>query len=73
MFEVGVCQVCYNFPMPVVKIGLWAGRDKETKKKLIENVTKTVCETVGCPQQAVIVIIEDIPKENWGQDGKQGG
>jgi 4-oxalocrotonate tautomerase len=59
--------------MPVVKIGLWAGRDKETKKKLIENVTKAVCEAVGCPAQAVIVIIEDIPKENWGQDGKQGG
>jgi 4-oxalocrotonate tautomerase len=59
--------------MPVVKIGMWAGRDKEAKKKLIENVTKTVCETIGCPAQAVIVIIEDIPKENWGQDGKQGG
>jgi 4-oxalocrotonate tautomerase len=59
--------------MPVVKIGLWAGRDKETKKKLIESVTSAVCETVGCPPQAVIVIIEDIPKDNWGQDGKQGG
>jgi len=59
--------------MPVVKIGLWAGRDKEMKKKLIENVTKTVCEAIGCPPQAVIVILEDIPKENWGQDGKQGG
>lgn len=40
--------------MPVVKIGLWAGRDKETKKKLIENVTKTVCDTIGCLAQAVI-------------------
>ena len=59
--------------MPVVKIGIWAGRDNETKKKLIENVTKTVCEVIGCPPQAVIVILEDIPKENWGQDGKQGG
>ncbi|MCU0641115.1 MAG: tautomerase family protein [Candidatus Margulisbacteria bacterium] len=59
--------------MPVVKIGMWAGREKGTKKKLIENVTKTVCETLGCPAQAVIVILEDIPKENWGQDGKQGG
>ncbi len=52
---------------------MWAGREKGTKKKLIENVTKTVCETLGCPAQAVIVILEDIPKENWGQDGKQGG
>ncbi len=57
--------------MPIVKIGLWAGRDKETKKKLIEGVTKTVCDTVKCPPEAVIVVIEDVPKENWGQSGKQ--
>ncbi|MBU0671915.1 MAG: tautomerase family protein [Candidatus Margulisbacteria bacterium] len=56
--------------MPIVKIGLWSGRDKATKEKLIQNVTKTVCETVKCPAEAVIVVIEDIPKENWGQGGK---
>jgi len=42
------------------------------KDKLIQNVTKVVCETVGCPPEAVIVVIRDIPKENWGQSGKQG-
>jgi len=57
--------------MPIIKIGLWAGRDKETKKKLIENVTRVVCETVKCPPEAVIIVIEDIPKENWGQKGEQ--
>lgn len=58
--------------MPIVKIGLWAGRTTEMKKKLIENVTKTICDTLGCPIEAVIVVLEDIPKENWGQAGKQG-
>lgn len=57
--------------MPLVKIEMWAGRPKDMKKQLIENVTKAVCDTVGCPAQAVIVVIDDIPKENWGQDGKQ--
>ena len=57
--------------MPIVKIGLWAGRDSETKKKLIENVTKTVCDTIKCPPESVIIVLEDIPKENWGQAGKQ--
>jgi 4-oxalocrotonate tautomerase len=57
--------------MPIVNIDLWAGRTAEVKKKLIENVTKAVCETVGCPPQTVIVVLRDIPKENWGQDGKQ--
>lgn len=57
--------------MPIVKIEMWAGRDKDTKNKLIENVTRTVCDTVKCPPEAVIVVIDDIPKENWGQAGKQ--
>jgi len=57
--------------MPIVNIGLWAGRDKETKKKLIQEVTKAVCEVVKCPPEAVIVVIQDIPKENWGQKGEQ--
>lgn len=56
--------------MPIVRIEMWAGRPAETKKKLIENVTKTVCDTVGCPSEAVTVVITDIPKENWGQAGK---
>jgi 4-oxalocrotonate tautomerase len=57
--------------MPVVKIEMWHGRDAQTKEKLIQNVTKTICETIGCPPEAVIVIIKDVPKENWGQAGKQ--
>jgi 4-oxalocrotonate tautomerase len=58
--------------MPIINIDLWAGRTSEMKDKLIQNVTKVVCETVGCPPEAVIVVIRDIPKENWGQSGKQG-
>jgi len=50
---------------------MWPGRDKETKKKVIEKVSQTVAETVGCPIEAVTVVIEDIPKENWGFEGKQ--
>jgi len=55
--------------MPIINIDLWAGRSAEIKDKLIQNVTKIVCETVGCPPEAVIVVIRDIPKENWGQSG----
>ena len=57
--------------MPIVKIEMWSGRDAATKDKLIQNVTKTVCDTVKCPPEAVTVVIEDIPKENWGQAGVQ--
>ncbi len=57
--------------MPIVRIEMWSGRDKAVKEQLIKKVTETVCETVKCPPEAVIVVIEDIPKENWGQSGVQ--
>jgi 4-oxalocrotonate tautomerase len=57
--------------MPVVRIDMWAGRTKEQKKKLIESVTKAVCDSIGCPTEAVQIVINDIPKENWGDKGKQ--
>lgn len=57
--------------MPLVQISMYPGRDKETKKKMIEEVTKTVSLTAKCPESAVTVVIQDIPKENWGFGGKQ--
>lgn len=59
--------------MPIVRIDLWPGRDKATKEKLIQKITQVVVETVKCPAEAVTVVIEDIPKENWGMGGKQAG
>ena len=59
--------------MPVVRITMWTGRTAEQKKKLIESVTKAVCESIGCRQEAVYIILDDMPKENWGSGGKQGG
>ena len=55
--------------MPIIKIDLWAGRNDELKEKLISNITKTVCDTLGCPPEAVEVVITDIPKSNWGIAG----
>lgn len=55
--------------MPIVKIDMWEGRMPEQKEKLIAAVTKAVCESIGCPQQAVEVLIQDYDKENWGING----
>jgi len=59
--------------MPVVQIQMWPGRDAATKKKLIERVSQTVSDTIDCPPEAVTVVIEEIPKENWGIRGKPAG
>lgn len=57
--------------MPIVKIEIWKGRNEETKEILIRNVTKAVSESINCPPEKVIVIIEDSPKANWGIGGVQ--
>ncbi|MBN1384067.1 MAG: 2-hydroxymuconate tautomerase family protein [Elusimicrobia bacterium] len=55
--------------MPFVKIDLWKGREKAAKKKLIKNVTSAVVESIGCPQDRVHVVINEVDKENWGVGG----
>jgi 4-oxalocrotonate tautomerase len=56
--------------MPIIRIDLWEGRTDEVKEKLIANVTKTVCDTIGCPAEVVEVIIDDVKRSNWGIGGK---
>lgn len=56
--------------MPVVRVDMWEGRTAEAKEKLIKDITKAFTE-VGVPSEAVTVIINDVPKTNWGTGGKQ--
>lgn len=56
--------------MPIVTIDLWAGRTNEQKEMLIEKVTRAVVESVGCPPDAVHVIVREVDKANWGIGGK---
>jgi 4-oxalocrotonate tautomerase len=56
--------------MPVVNIMMLEGRSKDQKCQLIETITQEICDICHCPKESVTVIIEDIPKENWGTAGK---
>jgi len=55
--------------MPVVNITSWPMDDKK-KAELIKKVTEVFVE-MGIPAEAVTVIINDLPKENWGTGGEQ--
>ncbi len=55
--------------MPLVKIYLWKGRDKEKKKELIKKVTSAVVDVIDCSAEAVQVIINEVDKDNWGIGG----
>jgi len=55
--------------MPVVHVYMWTGRPSEVKEKIIEGITKVFTD-IGVPQEAVTVVIHEIPRDNWGVRGK---
>jgi 4-oxalocrotonate tautomerase len=55
--------------MPLAQIYLIEGRTAEQKRAVIENVTRALGEAVGAPKEAVRVVIQDVPAENWGIAG----
>jgi len=57
--------------MPVIKIEIWEGRTKEEKRKIIQAVSKAVSESADIPIEYIHIIINDVPKDNWGLKGDQ--
>ncbi len=55
--------------MPVVQVSVWAGMNKENKKKVVEGITN-VLQDIGIPRDAVTVIIYEAPKTNWASGGE---
>jgi len=56
--------------VPFISIETFAGKSDEQKKRLIEEVTRAVTSSLGVPQEAVWIVIKDVPKTAWGQGGR---
>ncbi|MGY0288517.1 MAG: 4-oxalocrotonate tautomerase [Thermoproteota archaeon] len=56
--------------MPVVVVYMWKGVSDNAKKRIIGGITRVFVE-IGIPAEAVEVVIEEVPKENWGIGGEQ--
>jgi 4-oxalocrotonate tautomerase len=57
--------------MPMVKIDIWEGRNRETKRKLIKSVAKAVAESLEIPIEHINIVINEVSKDNWGLEGEQ--
>lgn len=57
--------------MPVVRIDLWEGRNIDTRRKLIQSVSRAVSESLDIPCERVHVILNEVSKDNWGMKGEQ--
>ncbi len=55
--------------MPIIHVNVWKGFGKENAKIVIQKITKVFVD-LGIPQQAVEVIVHEIPKSLWGIGGE---
>jgi 4-oxalocrotonate tautomerase len=51
--------------MPLITIALWPGRTPEQKEALAKEITSAVMKVLGAKKEHVIIMYEDIPRENW--------
>ena len=55
--------------MPIVHVDFWEGVGEEKVKAMIRGITNVIVD-LGVPEQAVEVIVYEIPKTHWGIGGK---
>ncbi|HXF57298.1 MAG TPA: 2-hydroxymuconate tautomerase [Actinomycetota bacterium] len=58
--------------MPVVTVQLWEGRSLEQKRRLVRAITEAMVEHAGARPDALHVILQEIPRENWALAGVLG-
>ena len=55
--------------MPIIRVSLWSGRTKEIKAELAKALTDTMVKVAEVPADAVTIMFEELPKENWATKG----
>jgi len=56
--------------MPIVQVEILEGRSVEQKRKMAAEVTEVISRTLECPQEAVTIMIRELPKEHLARAGK---
>jgi len=51
---------------------MWPGRTPAQKKALVRAITDAMVEHAGAKPANLHVIIQEVPKENWGLAGVMG-
>ncbi len=55
--------------MPTVIVYMWPGRDESAKRRIAEGITK-VFENEKVPRDAVEILLNEVPKNQWAHAGK---
>ena len=55
--------------MPIVEVKMYAGRSHAQKAELAKALTDAMVDIGKTPPEAVMVLFQDVPKEDWAQAG----
>lgn len=56
--------------MPVINVKMLEGRTHEQKQQLVAAITDAMVNICKTDADGVMVVIEDVARENWGRNGK---
>ncbi len=56
--------------MPIIRVGMLAGRTNEVKETLANKLTEAVVETLQVSPQNVRVLLHEVETEHWFIGGK---
>ncbi|SHG70627.1 4-oxalocrotonate tautomerase [Pollutimonas bauzanensis] len=56
--------------MPLAQLYIGKGRSYEEKEQLIQAVTQALVNTLGSNPDSTWVVINEIPRSEWGVGGK---
>jgi len=54
--------------MPFIQVNVWEGFGQKNAKTIIQGITKVFVD-FGIPENAVQVVVHEIPKSHWGIGG----
>ncbi|MCE2516869.1 MAG: 4-oxalocrotonate tautomerase family protein [Alphaproteobacteria bacterium] len=56
--------------MPIIRIEMFEGRDREQKRQIIKEVTDGFSRATGASPDTVHVVLTDVSTEDWGRGGE---
>ena len=55
--------------MPIIRVEMFEGRDRDQKRKIISEVTDGFCRATGVSPESVNVILTDVSQNEWARGG----
>ncbi len=58
--------------MPFVNVKITAGSSPEQKAQIVREMTDTLVRVLGKKPENTHIVIDEVPRENWGHGGVLG-